>query len=99
MPQMGQLPGAFFTTSGCMVQVYLTAAALVVAGATGAVGAAGLLSLQPVWLTSAAASNNVIMSQLDLFMEFTFDWFYVTCRRPESDYFTALHFSAEVQSQ
>ena len=63
MPQMGQLPGACRTISGCIGQVYLIAWLLAVAGPA---------VLQPVREAMAAPNNRVIIIQLILFMVSSF---------------------------
>jgi hypothetical protein len=66
MPQMGQLPGLFFTTWGCIGQVYWTAWLPSVVDSD---------VLQPVIAGMIATSANAIMIQYVFFMFFSFIYF------------------------
>ena len=77
MPQMGQLPGASRTISGCIGQVYFMVGLLAVAGSA---------VLQPVRAAKAAPTNSASIIVFILFMVLSFVAFSY-CRQPDGNWF------------
>lgn len=71
MPQMGQLPGASRTISGCIGQVYFIVGLL-------ALALAGSAVLQPVRAASAAPTNSIIIIEFILVIVLSFVFFFVS---------------------
>ena len=85
MPQMGQLPGASRTISGCIGQVYFIAWLPVVAGSD---------VLQPVSADRATPSNSVITVQFILFIVLSLVvYFRFAVTMTEIVLFTVSHFA------
>src|SRR6266850_7376863 len=72
MPQMGQLPGASRTISGCIGQVYFFVGLLAVAGSA---------VWQPVRTAKAAPGNSIIIVAFILFIIISFVLMVVRLRR------------------